>query len=529
MRFIFLYIATLFVCCTQNPKPKPVEADPVPQQTYLEQHRPQFHFSPDLAWMNDPNGMVYYEGEYHLFYQYYPDSTVWGPMHWAHAVSTDLVHWEHLPIALYPDSLGYIFSGSAVVDWQNTSGFGVNGKPPLVAMYTYHNMPWEKAGRQDFQYQAIAYSNDKGRSWTKYRGNPVIPNPGKVRDFRDTKVCWHEGSKKWIMALATKEHLKIYGSSNLKEWTFLSDFGEKLGAHGGIWECPDLFPIQIEGTDQERWVLIQNLNPGAYQGGSGAQYFIGNFDGTHFTCDSSILKQLPLWIDYGRDNYAGVTWSDIPATDGRRIHLGWMSNWDYAQVVPTGVWRSAMTLPRELILRNTSAGLRIVSVPVKELSILRSKTTDLHAQALTDSLDLTSTGINAAMCEVELELEFAEGAKNSICWLELKNTLGERYRVGYDADKNQYFSDRTQSGKKEFSPKFATKVHTAPRIRTGGPIKIRCFFDRSSCELFADQGEVTLTDIYFPNEDYSTIKLYTTGGGVQLVGGKVHALKSIWK
>ena len=291
---------------------------------YGEQHRPQFHFSPPGHWMNDPNGMVFYEGEYHFFYQHYPDSSVWGPMHWGHAVSADLVHWQQLPIALYPDALGYIFSGSAVVDWNNTSGLGQNGKPPLVAMFTYHNMAAEKAGRKDCESQGIAYSNDRGRTWTKYAANPVLPNPGNRKDFRDPKVIWEEVSRQWVVALAVGDHIEFWGSPDLKKWSHLSDFGKDLGAHGGVWECPDLFPMAVDksGGDfksppdspQQQWVLIVNLNPGGPNGGSGTQYFVGDFDGKNFTLDADFAKYVPkgkgVWLDLGKDNYAVVTWSD---------------------------------------------------------------------------------------------------------------------------------------------------------------------------------------------------------------------------
>ncbi len=295
----------------------------------MEQHRPHFHFTPESMWMNDPNGMVYYEGEYHLFYQHHPDDVVWGPMHWGHAVSTDLVHWEHLPIALYPDEYGYIFSGSAVVDWKNTSGFGSKHNPPLIAIFTYHDVDGEQAGNNDYQTQGIAYSIDKGRSWTKYENNPVLPNPG-IKDFRDPKVIWYEPDQKWIMTLAAHDNVRFYSSPNLKDWIFESEFGKGIGAHGGVWECPDLFPMELDGT--QKWVLLVSLNDGGPNGGSGTQYFIGDFDGKTFINDNS--KNQILWLDYGRDNYAGVTWSDIPDEDGRRIFMGWMSNWSYAEVVP---------------------------------------------------------------------------------------------------------------------------------------------------------------------------------------------------
>lgn len=314
-------------------------------QYYQEKYRPQYHFSPESGWMNDPNGLVFYDGEYHLFYQYYPDSTVWGPMHWGHAVSTDLFSWTHLPVALYPDSLGYIFSGSAVSDIYNTSGFGDGTTPPLIAVFTYHNSELERKGNNEFQSQGIAWSNDRGRTWKKFQGNPVLPNPG-IRDFRDPKVFRHDASGKWIMILAVHDRVHIYSSPDLKNWSFESEFGESAGSHGGVWECPDLFPLTVTGTSSSKWVMLVSINPGGPNGGSVTQYFTGEFDGHKFIPDDIAAK----WMDMGTDNYAGVTWSGIPEQDGRKILIGWMSNWNYATVVPSSLWRSAMTIPRELTL-----------------------------------------------------------------------------------------------------------------------------------------------------------------------------------
>ncbi len=272
-------------------------------QTYSDPYRPQIHFSPKEHWMNDPNGMVFYKGVYHLFFQYYPDSTVWGPMHWGHATSKDLVHWKQQPIALYPDSLGYIFSGSAVIDQQNTSGFGKNGHPPMVAIFTHHDPKGEKEGRNNFQNQSLAYSLDEGKTWTKYAGNPVLKNPG-IKDFRDPKVRWYEEGKKWIMTLATLDRIDFYSSKNLKTWTKESEFGKDLGAHGGVWECPDLFPMNYKGKTV--WILIVNINPGGPNGGSATQYFTGDFDGKTFIPYQTDTR----WLDYGPDEYAGITWSN---------------------------------------------------------------------------------------------------------------------------------------------------------------------------------------------------------------------------
>ena len=506
-------------------------ADPA-ASNYGEQHRPQLHFSPPSHWMNDPNGMVFFEDEYHLFYQYYPDSTVWGPMHWGHAVSKDLVTWEHLPIALYPDEHGYIFSGSAVVDWENTSGFSADGEPPLVALFTYHDPAGEKSGATDFQTQGIAYSTDRGRTWTAYKENPVIPNPG-IRDFRDPKVIWDSDSQQWIMVLAVADHVDFYGSKNLKRWYKLSSFGKNRGAHGGVWECPDLFPVWIPETGTKKWVLIVSINPGSYNGGSGTQYFIGEFDGRRFRMDqefgahlarsASADRPAACWLDFGRDNYAGVTWSDIAEDDGRRIFLGWMSNWDYAQVVPTTTWRSAMTLPRVLNVSTTPQGPRIFQSFAKEVQQLREASQSIEV----DPNDLSVTLEDVDPTRLEVELESLVGDTGRI-YLELANSKGEQYRIGFDAGENAYFSDRTTAGKQEFSEKFAEAIHYAPRQIPGVLVKMHLIFDNSSVEMIADDGLVAMTDLFFPNEDFTTIKLVKEEASIAVQAFDVHELRGIW-
>ncbi len=527
--FLLVSILTL-VACKQTPE----QTDSLPADSayYQEPYRPRFHFSPEKMWMNDPNGMVFFEGEYHLFYQYYPDSTVWGPMHWGHAVSRDLLHWEHLPIALYPDSLGLIFSGSAVVDWKNTSGFGRDGQPPLVAIFTQHLMEGEKAGRKDFQYQSIAYSNDKGRTWMKYAGNPVIPNPG-IKDFRDPKVIWDEGSGQWVMVFAAGDHVKLYGSKDLKEWEHLSDFGREWGVHAGVWECPDLFPLTVEGTGRKKWVLLLSINPGAANGGSGTQYFVGDFDGKVFELDPEFARAVDgekaVWLDYGRDNYAGVTWSDIPAADGRRIFMGWMSNWDYAQVTPTGIWRSAMTLPRVLTLAGTSAGLRLASQPAKELEQLRKTEKNLDLGEFSGEKDLTAELPFAdGWMEMECSFQLAPGEK-PVFSIVLANSRGETYRIGLDRAKNAWFSDRRQSGKTDFSPAFAKDIHYAPAPDENSNVVMRVYFDAGSAELFAADGRINITDLFFPNEDFNRISLKAEGGKVAGLQVKGYSLKSVWE
>lgn len=503
---------------------------------FAEPHRPQYHFTPPSQWMNDPNGMVFYDGEYHLFYQHYPQGNTWGPMHWGHAVSTNLVDWQHLPIALYPDSLGLIFSGSAVIDWKNTSGFGKGGVPPMVAMFTYHDMAAEKRGTQTFQTQGLAYSTDRGRTWTKYAGNPVIPNPG-IRDFRDTKVIWHEESQRWVMVLAAGDRVRIWSSNDLKTWQPASEFGAAIGAHGGVWECPDLFPLRIEGTNETRWVMLVSINPGGPNGGSATQYFVGTFDGTTFTLDPQFATSVGsagkepsrgVWIDHGRDNYAGVTWSDIPKEDGRRLFLGWMSNWDYAQVVPTEAWRSAMTVPRSLTLRQTPVGLRLYSSPVSELRLLRTATVTMKDQRVRESLPLRMpAGAVAAQSEIELEFLTTPDDTSDIA-VEFSNAVGETYRIGYDQATRRFYSDRTALPK-GFSDKFATAVHWAPRVATDSVVRMHLYVDRSSVELFADGGGTALTDIVFPTQDFTSMRLVVKGDAVRMRDANISALRSIWK
>ena len=286
-------------------------------------YRPSFHFTPKNNWMNDPNGMFFFNDTYHLYFQYYPEGNKWGPMHWGHATSQDMIRWEEQPIALYPDEMGYIFSGSAVVDRNNTSGFGKNGITPIVAIFTHHNMDKERAEQVDVETQSIAYSLDEGMTWTKYAGNPVIENPN-IRDFRDPKVIWDDQTNQWILTLAAHDNVRFYSSPNLKDWTFLSDFGLGLGHHGGVWECPDLFPLKIKDSGETKWVLLVSINPGGPNGGSATQYFIGDFDGKNFIMDSEFASELAaknnFWIDFGRDNYAGVTWQNTERANGNKLY-----------------------------------------------------------------------------------------------------------------------------------------------------------------------------------------------------------------
>lgn len=468
-------------------------------KAYDEEFRPQYHFSPPANWMNDPNGMFYYEGEYHLFYQYYPDDIVWGPMHWGHAVSEDLVHWENLPIALYPDELGYIFSGSAVVDRNNTSGLGKDGKPPLVAIYTYHLAEGEKAGKMDYQTQGIAFSLDKGRTWEKYDENPVLNNPG-IKDFRDPKVMWYEEGKCWVMSLAVKDKISFYTSKNLVDWEFKSDFNPGWAAYGGVWECPDLFPLTTE-DGQQKWCLLVSINPGGPNGGSATQYFTGDFDGKRFRATSTKVK----WLDYGVDNYAGVTWSDIPDEDGRTLFIGWMSNWLYGQEVPTEVWRSAMTLPRSLSLFENEGEFYISSTPVKELQKLRSQTKQVNTSEIQLESEL-----------VEIELKPTDEDFKLV----FSNEMGEE--VILEKSGAELIFDRSNSGNTDFSEEFP-KIHNIPNLDMAFE-KIEIFLDRSSVEFFINDGQMVITELIFPSTAYTSLKTFGVSKEVS-----VHQLNSIWE
>lgn len=446
-----------------------------------EKHRPQFHFSPKKGWMNDPNGMVYLNGKYHLFFQHNPDSNVWGPMHWGHAISTDLVHWKEQPVALFPDSLGTIFSGSAVVDSANTAGFGASA---LVAIFTHHNIHIEQEKTGKHEYQSLAFSTDEGRTWKKYEGNPVLPNPGIV-DFRDPKVMWHEESKQWIMTLATKQTITFYASPNLREWHRLSEFGKDIGAHGGVWECPDLFQLKSEAG--EKWILLVSINPGAPNGGSGTQYFVGEFDGTRFQADHTDIR----WMDYGPEDYAGVTFSN---TGERKVLVGWMNNWEYANEIPASTWRGAATFARELKLIKLGKDFFLSSDLVSELDALYTRGGDEMAISVDGSYDL-SEKMRDFKGQYMLELKTEEVRDFS---LHLKNEKGEEVIIGFDASKNHYYVDRSKSGNVTFKENFILNA-IVPRIGKEAP-SLKLLVDVTSVEVFADGGLSVLTALFFPNE-----------------------------
>lgn len=499
-----------------------------PQGFYMEPFRPQYHFTPEKNWMNDPNGMVFYEGEYHLFYQYNPAGDKWGHMSWGHAVSPDMVHWTHLPLALAEADNVMIFSGSAVVDWKNSSGFGKDGRPPLVAVYTGFRTT------DRVQFQCIAYSNDKGRTWTKYSGNPVIDI--NSMDFRDPKVQWHDATRRWIMtvSLSAEHKVRFYGSDNLKAWTLLSEFGP-AGATGGVWECPDLFELPLPGTNDKRWVLVVNMNPGSVAGGSGGQYFIGRFDGTQFIADrDSLISPRPgrsasesaHWFDYGPDYYAAVSWSDVPASDGRRLWLGWMSNWEYGGDVPTSPWRSAMSIPREVGLSRTAEGIRLVQKPAREMESLR----DRHFAFKSGDVSEANAWLKERHVQgdqLELMVEFAPRSSGTEGVKVLKSDT-EATVIGVDRQRGRAFVDRTQSGNVTFHQKFSG-VYDAPLAVHDGRVKLHLFVDASSVEVFVNDGERVFTSLVYPSAASRGVEFFGSMTSARITSLNVWTLKSIWK
>ena len=454
--------------------------------------RPVYHFAPQWGWMNDPNGMVYKDGEYHLFYQYNPYGSRWGNMNWGHAISRDLVSWEHMPVAISPDGLGTIFSGSAVVDKDNTAGFGANA---IVAFYT------QASARQ---MQSIAYSTDNGRTFKKYAGNPVLT--GDVADFRDPKVSWHEGTHKWILTLAVGQEIRFYSSPNLKDWTYESNFGEGQGNHGGVWECPDLFELPVAGTSQKKWVLIVNINPGGPFGGSATQYFVGSFDGHKFVNES---PKATKWMDFGKDHYATVTWSNAP--QNRVIALAWMSNWQYANEVPTMQYRSSNSVPRDLRLFVKDGETYLQSAPSPELLALRkdkvmSKSFSVGKAYTIDQLMSDNKGT------YEITMTVRQKKQGNLS-MRLMNEQGEEIEYSLDMAKRELTCIRDKSGVTGFSKDFITPTVTQV---DGGDLQLRFLVDRSSVEAFVNDGRFAMTNLVFPHTPYNKVMFSATGGSVSV-------------
>ena len=493
---------------------------------YNEKYRPQYHFTPEENWLNDPNGLVYYKGEYHLFYQHNPYDNIWGSMHWGHAVSRDLVHWQHLPIALEPDEeLGMVFSGSAVVDKKDSSGF-FEGDSGLVAIYTSHLETKEGP----IQNQCIAYSRDEGRTWTKYEKNPVIKNIGE-KDFRDPKVFWHEQQKKWIMVVACKDRVQFYDSSNLKNWNLLSEFGAGIGIHGNVWECPDLIKLPVEresdsvntkadsaeensADTEEKWLLSIGDTHGRSTGVI-TQYFIGEFDGFKFSSD----YEQSFIIDQGQDLYALQSWSNLP--QDRKVWIGWMNNIGYMNQIPTKPWRGMMSLPRELKLIEKDGRIKLFQTPIEELKELRENIYQQEDIHLTDEMTIYT---EEESYEINALIEFKEAEAISF----VLNENGEQQTVvGCNIKEGKIFVDRRISGVIDFSDNFLEYKEIDWEVKDK-KIEVNIFVDGSSLEVFIDGGELSITDLFFPEKAQQKIRVKAINGGLKLRNFELYKIQSIW-
>jgi beta-fructofuranosidase/levanase len=654
----YLVILTVLLAVTVNAQSS--ESISSSYSDTVDKYRPKYHFTPEKNWMNDPNGMFFYEGEYHLFYQYNPYGNTWGHMSWGHAVSDDMINWEHLPVAIPEEDGIMIFSGSAVVDWNNSSGFSKNEEPPIVAVYTGFN---EKTGVQQ---QSIAYSLDHGRTFHKYEGNPVLDI--NSRNFRDPKVFWFDADNKWVMVVALSEDRRIefYESSDLKNWLKTGEFGP-YGALNGVWECPDLFQLETE-EGEKRWILEVDLGDGSIAGGSGGQYFIGEFDGDtfvaeevlstkaepylpvgdviddfesgfgfwsvhgsafgskpvsdhleeqqqvngflgsgyinsfhggdestghmiskeftidkpyinfligggskeakaevsliingkevysetgnnnenliwatwmvddfrgqkarlrvedyatdgwgHINVDHFIQSDSPaynvpedaLWLDYGKDFYAAVSWSDIPKSDGRRVWLGWMNNWQYAQEIPTVGWRSHMSIPRELGLRKTAKKFELTQKPVEEFGkYLEPLAVESRSNTVRVNRVLKS-GLDDRFARLQFTVRESRLGKNPL-ELVLNNSDEEVWALLIKEESDFWHVQVRRSGKGnvDFNRKFPSIQEK--RIEKNGDLDFDVIWDRSSVEVFADQGAVVFTNLVFPRTTDTSLEFYFT-------------------
>ena len=453
-----------------------------------EKFRPAYHHTPAYGWMNDPNGMFYKDGVYHLYFQHNPYGSTWGNMNWGHSYSTDLVHWTYAGDAITPDAWGTVFSGSAVVDKDNSAGFGRNA---IVAFYTSAKpTPWG-----DAQMQSIAYSTDDGKTFEKYPGNPVITSTEK--DFRDPHVFRHEATGRWIMILAAGQEMRIYSSANLKDWTYESSFGKEYGSHAGVWECPDLFELPVEGTSEKKWVLVCNINPGGPFGGSATQYFTGTFDGHKFTCDTK--PEVTKWMDYGKDHYAAVSFDNAP--DGRRVMIAWMSNWQYANQVPTVQFRSANAIARDVYLFRDKGVDYVGSRPVAEMTAMRGDAVVSKKATLGELSVKKMFKTPSGAYEIDLAMAPQDGATVKLM---LSNQKGEYVTVVYDGNMGTLSFDRRQGGDNKFSELFPA-VTTAPVH--GKLTSLRVFVDKSSVEVFGNDGRAVMTNLVFPSEPYNSLTL----------------------
>lgn len=483
----------------------PPSPQPAPDGRRDETHRPQFHFSPQRNWINDPNGLVFHDGEYHLFFQYNPFGDQWGHMSWGHAVSTDLLHWQELPVAIPEDERVSIFSGSVVVDAANSSGFGRDGVAPLVAVYT-GCLRRPEGG----QAQELAFSTDRGRTWTKYAGNPVLDLG--LRDFRDPKVFWHAPSARWVMVVVVPDDrcAKFYASQDLKAWQWLSDFAAPFDGDG-IWECPDLIelPDPAGGT---AWLFKVDVFGGHPSGGTGARLFVGRFDGTRFTPEP---EDAPRWADFGADFYAALSWAHLPGAPAQALWLGWMSCHRYARHLPTSPWRGAMSVPRTLALaRDAAGGWQLRQQPVPVLARLRGTPVQREVLELTHAEAPIALPAHADGRALDISLTLRPGGARA-CGLVVHAGAGSTgTRIGWDAARGEVFIDRAASGFLPPDDPLYGRRHAGP-WPVDGPLRLRVLVDRCSVEVFVGDGELVLTDQVFPPDEARGLALFADGGGAR--------------
>ena len=493
-----------------------------------EKFRPVYHHTPLYGWMNDANGLVYKDGEYHLYFQYNPYGSKWGNMHWGHSVSKDLVHWEHLAPAIARDTLGHIFSGSSIVDQENVAGYGAGN---ILAFYT-------SASDKNGQIQCLAFSKDNGRTFTKYEKNPILCPADGLRDFRDPKVFRYEPEDKWVMIVSADKEMRFYDSKNLKDWNYMSSFGEGYGAQPCQFECPDMVELPVDGDlNRKKWALIVNVNPGCYFGGSATQYFTGNFDGTKFSCDSQ--PNVTKWLDWGKDHYATVCFSN---TGERTIAVPWMSNWQYCNIVPTKQFRSANALPRELSLYTQDGEIYLSAVPVPEIKTLRKEKKEIPAFTVANDCHIDSLlADNDGAYELALEITAGEA---EIMGFSLFNDKGEKVDIYFNLPEKRLVMDRTKSGIVDFGKKSVSheiEVHDRRKttsinyiddfaLATWAPIKkenkytLDVFVDKCSVEIFLNGGKVAMTNLIFPSEPYNRMCFYSKGGSFQVDSFKAYRL-----
>lgn len=505
-------------------------------------YRPIYHHTPSYGWMNDANGMVYKDGEYHLYFQYNPYGSKWGNMHWGHAVSTDLMHWKELQPAIARDTLGHIFSGSSVVDYGNTAGYG---KGAIIALYT-------SASDKNGQIQCMAYSTDNGRTFTKYDGNPILRPFDGIKDFRDPKVFWHEPAKAWYMIVSADKEMRFYKSDDLKRWTYISSFGRGYGMQPCQYECPDFVQLPVNGDKSDmKYVMLMNVNPGCLFGGSATEYFVGDFDGKNFTCIDD--PHVPKWLDYGKDHYATVCFSN---TGDRVIALPWMSNWQYANVTPIKQYRGANALPRELSLYTKDGHYYVAANVAQEVKSIRGETNIIEDLKTSDNVEYKTV---ASGCDGAFEIEFdVIPAADGKAGIEIYNDKDENTRIYLDLKQMRVVMDRTESGLTDFGelaePHDIEKKADAERISNGGqPMRmvnavnykndfalgtwaplnlcesktyhIDIFVDKCSVELFVDGGRIAMTNLVFPTKPYDSVKFFSENGQSAFKQIKVYKLK----